>query len=285
MSARSKRATSPASGVENVLIGRGTSEGATTEGKASSKNDAIGSAGDSPPHTLAYSIERSLTRWGNWGKKLALVGLVHRSLGELGPLKSAGLFAFSTFWSTWKILHDFHPPHGTRRYVANLCGDDAAVKRIRDFPETCAPWDTCQDFLLSRHKGIWSKALAAGWCSFSRNLDNGTLYLYWTYTIAWKVYAYVISGGKGGGFLKTVFPQGVLKFVVAQARTCGLLYSFGFSFWVTLGLASKYRITSTGLSRNLTAVFVTIAATISLPIETTRRWQALAAFMTMTIFD
>ena len=141
-----------------------------------------GASADGPPDTLAYAVECSLTRWGKWIKKLALVGLVHRSLGDLGLVKSAGLFAFSTFWSTWKILHDYHPPRGTRLYVANLCGDDAAVKRIREFPDTHASWDTCNEFLMSHHQDILSKAMAAGWCSFSRNLKNGTLYLYWTYS-------------------------------------------------------------------------------------------------------
>jgi|EP00945_MAST-04E_sp_MAST-4E-sp1_P001545 hypothetical protein len=237
------------------------------------------------PNTWAYYVERSLGRWGGWGKKLAFVGYVHQALGDMKPLQSAALFGCSTFVSVLKILHDFHEPHGTRLYVANLAGDDAAVLRIRGQSKP-VPWADCTKFLKdSGHTSFLQKALDSGSWSFYRNIQNGTLSAYWAYSIGWRFYAYLLNRHKGLGFLRTLFPRGVMNFAIGQLRTCGLLFSFGFWFWMSLGMASKYKITKDGLTKNLTALFVTIAALIALPMERRGRWKALAAFMTMTIMD
>lgn len=237
------------------------------------------------PNTWAYYLERSLSRWGGWGKKIAFVGYLNQALGDLSPLQSAALFGSSVFVSVLKILHDFHEPHGTRLYVANLAGDDAAVALIRK-QKGPIPWEESTQFLAaSGHKNFLEKAIDSGTWSLYRNIQNGTLSAYWAYSIGWRVYSYLLNRHKGLGFLRTLFPRGVIKFFIEQLRTCGLLFSFGFWFWMSLGVASKYKITKEGLTKNMTALFVTIAALIALPVEQRGRWKALAAFMTMTIMD
>ena len=102
-------------------------------------------------------------------------------------MQSAALFGSSTFVSVLKILHDFHEPHGTRLYVANLAGDDAAVARIRK-QKGPIPWEESTEFLAaSGHKNFLQKAIDSGTWSLYRNIQNGTLSAYWAYSLGWRV--------------------------------------------------------------------------------------------------
>jgi len=76
------------------------------------------------------AYETFLYRLGSWAKRLALVGYVHRSLGDLSNVQAAVLFGLGTFVSVNRVIFDTQSPHGSRRYIANLAGDDEAVRSL-----------------------------------------------------------------------------------------------------------------------------------------------------------
>jgi hypothetical protein len=70
-----------------------------------------------------------------------------------------------------------------------------------------------------------------------------------------------------------------------MSRTSGLLGTYAAAFWTILSACAAGQVNSTGLSRLAATNMVTVAAIIALPVEESRRWQSMAAFMFMSIFD
>lgn len=241
-----------------------------------SKNTRTRSNSASSSRKSRKSYETVLYRLGSWGKRLALVSYVHKSLGDLSKRQAAMLFALGTFLSVNRVIFDSQSPHGSRRYIANLAGDDEAVRKIRGFIKPL-PWNEVPETF--ERKGSWfQKALACGYHSMSRN--KSTLAFFWVYTLVWR-----LIKARGRVRMNVLFPRGPLQFLRSMARTSALLFTFGFTFWTLLGLGHKARLPSPGLTRFTAVCYVTTAAVVALPMETRNRWNALAAFMLMSIVD
>ena len=110
--------------------------------------------------------------------------------------------------------------------------------------------------------------------------NKGTLTFFWVYSLVWRL---LKARGRIG--LNVLFPRGPLVFARSMARTSALLFTFGFTFWTLIGLGHKVQLPSTGLSKFTAVCYVTTAAVVALPMETRNRWNALAAFMLMSIID
>eukprot|EP00938_MAST-03A_sp_MAST-3A-sp1_P004060 g4060.t1 len=234
------------------------------------------SSSTSPRGKSRSRYETILYRFGSWSKRLALVSYVHKTLGDLPKHQAAILYTLGTFVSVSRVIFDSQSPHGSRRYIANLAGDDDAVRAIRGFQKPL-PWDEVPD--MFERKGSWfRKALRCGYHSMSRN--KGTLIFFWTYTLVWRL---IKARGRIG--MKVLFPRGPLQFLRSMARTSALLFTFGFTFWSLLGLGHQIRLPSPGMTRFAAVCYVTTAAILALPMETRNRWNALAAFMLMSIVD
>jgi hypothetical protein len=65
----------------------------------------------------------------------------------------------------------------------------------------------------------------------------------------------------------------------------GLLYGFGFIFWVLMGITKQLKLNKDGLTKEMTTFLIMVTAVIAINIETKYRYKPLAAFMLMTIID
>ena len=242
-------------------------------------------AGGAPPSTWSYYVEKRLTRYGRWGKKLAFVAYVNGLLGDLSPTRSVALFGAATYVSVWKILNDYHHPRGsTRNYVSELAGDDDAVHFIRNYSKNTIPWEVAWTSIVG-DLTTFQKARKCGWRAMYRNIENGSLVVYWGYSIGWKVYGYFLRRSASKSIVHAMFPRGVGQFVLGQLRTMGLLYGFGFVFWILMGLTKKLKLNKDGLTKEMTTFLIMTTAVIAINIETKYRYKPLAAFMLMTIID
>jgi hypothetical protein len=237
------------------------------------------------PKGWAYYIEKRTARYGRWGKKLAFIAYMNDFLGDLSPVKSVALFGAATYVSVWKILNDYHHPRGsTRNYVSELAGDDNAVRLIRGYEGDAIPWDYAWKKFVG-DQTMLQKALKCGWRAMYRNIENGSLIVYWAYSIGWKIYGYLLRRSDSKSILKAMFPRGLGQFIIGQLRTMGLLYGFGFVFWVTMGIAGTLKLNKDGLTKEMTAFLIMLTSVIAVNIETKYRYKPLAAFMLMTIID
>ena len=91
----------------------------------------------SPVPSTSEVVLRNL---GNWGKRLAFIVALQSSMGKLSKMKVLAIYAASTYVSVWKVIFDNSEPYGTRKYIANLAGDDHAVGCIRKQGEKGIEW-------------------------------------------------------------------------------------------------------------------------------------------------
>lgn len=156
------------------------------------------------------------------------------------------------------------------------------MNRVRGFTAPI-PWENVLDHELF-HGKPWFVQVAE--CSaFTIYRNRFTLGVFWSYTMFWRLYRWALRRGKGPGLLATLFPQGVGAWIVQMMRTSGLLGTYAFFFWLILAGSARARINSTGFTRIAATNMVTAAAIIALPVEVSKRWQSMAAFMFMSIFD
>ncbi len=241
--------------------------------------------GGKPPNTWKYYIEKRTTKYGRWGKKLAFIAYMNDFLGDLSPARSVALFGAATYVSVWKILNDYHHPRGsTRNYVSELAGDDNAVHLIRSYEGNAIPWDYAWKEFVG-NQSIFQKALKCGWYAMYRNIENGSLIVYWAYSIGWKIYGYFLRRSSNKSILEAMFPRGLFQFMIGQIRTMALLYGFGFIFWITMGIAGTLKLNKDGLTKDMTTFLIMITSILAINIETKFRFKPLAAFMLMTIID
>eukprot|EP00940_MAST-03C_sp_MAST-3C-sp2_P003005 g3005.t1 len=201
-------------------------------------------------------------------------------IGNVAIAKIVALYVTATSLSVYRILHDSHSPYGSRRYVMNLAGDDASVKVFRNMasPE---PWDRAPSLFRKSSQSWIAKAVKCGAWSLARN--RSTLCVFWSYGLLWRL----TKWKRGEALSKALFPSGVIGFLGACMRTSGLLFTFGASFWLLVGVWSDYiRFPKEeGMSRRMATLFVSAAALIALPVESKARWKSLAAFMAMSVID
>eukprot|EP00940_MAST-03C_sp_MAST-3C-sp2_P000127 g127.t1 len=246
--------------------------------RRTSPRDKRSSSSEAAPSSTR--LEKLLYRVGSWAKRLALIGYIHRTIGNVDMAKIVALYGAATSLSVYRILHDSHSPYGSRRYVMNLAGDDSAVKLIRNHA-SAIPWKRVASVFRPSTRSWVVKAAKCGAWSLARN--RSTLLVFWSYGLLWKL----LKRKRGEALARTLFPNGFLGFLGACTRTSGLLLTFGASFWLLLGAWSEYvRFPKDeGLSRRMATIFVSAAALIALPLETNKRWHSLAAFMVMSVID
>ena len=95
--------------------------------------------------------------------------------------------------------------------------------------------DKAKDYAWKEFVGnqsIFQKALKCGWYAMYRNIENGSLIVYWAYSIGWKIYGYFLRRSSNKSILEAMFPRGLFQFMIGQIRTMALLYGFGFIFWI-----------------------------------------------------
>jgi hypothetical protein len=233
--------------------------------------------------TKASMLEKMMRRAGSWGKRFAFIGVVNNMLGKRALHESMAIFVGATWYSVHKILYDYQEPYGSRNYIANLAGDDEAIRLLRH-KTLAVPWSECRKAFLNEDGQTWfSKAVGCGIWTVDRN--RYTLSLFWGYSIFWRSFNYALRKNKTGSLYKAVFPQGLPQFALDCSRTSTLMFFFGFVFWNLVGLGAEYKPTESGLTRGMTTNFVCASAVIAMVVENTRRWQSLASFMLMSIVD
>lgn len=254
--------------------------------------------------------ERVLYRVGSWSKRLALVGYVHRFLGDVSDRRAVVLFALGTFASVYRTIYDTIEPHGSRRYIANLAGDDAAVTTIRNNKDP-VPWERTPVVFRKECSSWFVKAVRCGVHNVVRN--RKTLFVFWVrtwivrgssfarpptdvdvslaqaYSLLFRLVGFIRGRGQGrirvSNLIRSLFPNGVAAYLKGCARTSSLLFTFGFVFWSLVGLGKATNFPSQGLGKTQAVGYVSVAAVVALPMETRRRWKALAAFMLMSVVD
>ena len=118
------------------------------------------------------------------------------------------------------------------------------------------------------NQSIFQKALKCGWYAMYRNIENGSLIVYWAYSIGWKIYGYFLRRSSNKSILEAMFPRGLFQFMIGQIRTMSLLYGFGFIFWITMGIAGTLKLNKDGLTKDMTTFLIMITAILSINIET-----------------
>lgn len=233
-------------------------------------------------------LEQLLRRIGGWAKRLAFASQVNRVLGPLSDTKAIAIYTTATFVSVWKVLHDVQEPYGSRRYIANLAGDDDAIELLRsnqpngpDAP-SCIPWARMHRDIMGKKRTVLSKAIGAGTYVVYRN--RFTLSVFWGLTLVRRLMAYTMAGKRRRPLLATLFPAGLSQYFLSCSRTAGLLFTFPMCFWFLVGAAKAGNV-GRGLDTRLATLLVTISAVLSMPVEDRKRWQAFAAFMSMSVFD
>eukprot|EP00038_Savillea_parva_P011763 m.199938 g.199938 ORF g.199938 m.199938 type:complete len:259 (+) comp20908_c0_seq1:97-873(+) len=238
---------------------------------------------DAPVAVPPSGSEKALRRVGGWAKRLALLVYVHGATSRLSLSQSVALYVISTYVSVYKILHDVQNPYGSRLYICNLAGDDAAMHTVRSLVQPL-PWADVLDDVRLFHRLPWHRqAIECSAVTVYRN--RYTLGMFWGYTLFWRLYRWVSRRGKGPSLLKSLFPHGIVAWTVQMGRTAGLLGTYALAFWTILAACAKCRINTTGFTRLAATNMVTVAAILALPVEVPGRWRSMAAFMAMSIFD